>query len=639
MCIIFKIYSPIRVIECEEMIMAKQEKTKAELYREERKKRLAKAAKKNSKKSITSQSAKVAGRIITVILVLAILAAVGFVVVRQTGIIERSKTAFTIDGEPISEAEYEFYYMSNFNNYYQYAQYGYISLSTSEAPSSQPYDGALGQIEGFPEDQTPMWSDFFEYSAKQQLKYIKSCIATAKEEGIELTDEDYKAIDSNIDDFAEHAKESNYSASAYLKANYGKGMNTKLYRSILEDQQLATALQNAKTDEYKGKLTNKEINEEYKNNLTTYGKISLLSFNIPAEQVETTVESENEGEEPTTSSAPTEETLAKAAAEAEEVAKAETAAEFNSLARKIIKEDASASGSSVQTSTDSSYEDIQSVCSDEGFLAWASDTKTQAGETYVYNDGTSGSTAFFMVESIHKAPDSEVYDSRHILIKFVEDEADEVAEDAEEAIEDSEEVVDSEDAEPTTEEAKEEINVDALDLSKYDDLEFTVDNKVDGESAKNKEAYKKIQDILEEYLKGEHTEDAFADLATKYTEDTGSSETGGLYEDTKVGDFVPPYEEWCLADGRKAGDVGIVEYEGDNYKGYHLIYFIDKHNTTWKDTVKESLASAKFNEYSEELVKNAPEIENVNDKVCAEVVAFLDKIIKNNARNAAAQAG
>ena len=619
--------------------MAKQEKTKAELYREERKKRLAKAAKKNSKKSITSQSAKVAGRIITVILVLAILAAVGFVVVRQTGIIERSKTAFTIDGEPISEAEYEFYYMSNFNNYYQYAQYGYISLSTSEAPSSQPYDGALGQIEGFPEDQTPMWSDFFEYSAKQQLKYIKSCIATAKEEGIELTDEDYKAIDSNIDDFAEHAKESNYSASAYLKANYGKGMNTKLYRSILEDQQLATALQNAKTDEYKGKLTNKEINEEYKNNLTTYGKISLLSFNIPAEQVETTVESENEGEEPTTSSAPTEETLAKAAAEAEEVAKAETAAEFNSLARKIIKEDASASGSSVQTSTDSSYEDIQSVCSDEGFLAWASDTKTQAGETYVYNDGTSGSTAFFMVESIHKAPDSEVYDSRHILIKFVEDEADEVAEDAEEAIEDSEEVVDSEDAEPTTEEAKEEINVDALDLSKYDDLEFTVDNKVDGESAKNKEAYKKIQDILEEYLKGEHTEDAFADLATKYTEDTGSSETGGLYEDTKVGDFVPPYEEWCLADGRKAGDVGIVEYEGDNYKGYHLIYFIDKHNTTWKDTVKESLASAKFNEYSEELVKNAPEIENVNDKVCAEVVAFLDKIIKNNARNAAAQAG
>ena len=634
--------------------MAKKEKSAAELYREERKKRLAKAAKKNSKKSITSQSAKIVGRIITVILILAIVGAVGYVIVRQTGVIERSKTAFTIDGENISEAEYGFYYMSNFNQYYQYAQYGYIQLDVSSSPSEQEYTGDLGEIEGFPEGETPTWADFFEYSARQQLKYIKTSVATAEKAGIALTDKDNKHIDSEIDEFAENAKKSNYSASAYLKANYGKGMNIKLYRKILSEQHLSTELQETKTEKYADALTNKEINEEYKNNMTTYGKISVISFNVPAAS-----KTDEEGNTTSTKAA-----LAVAQKEAAQISEADSEQDFRKLVNQVKKDDENAAASEITESTDSSYEDLQSICSDEGFLAWAADTKTQAGETYVFDDETS-STVFFMVEPIHKAADATVYDSRHILIKFVEDEETEDAEAVEEP-EDSEEIVDEEDAEDaeieeidvsedaaaedaaeaetttdaetTTEaETEKEESVEPLDLASYGELDFKVDNKVDGETAANKEAYKKIQDILAEYLKGDHTEDAFAALAEEYTEDEGSADNGGLYEDTEIGNFVPPYEEWCFEDGRKEGDVGIVEYQGDNYKGYHLIYFIGTGVKTWKDDVKDALASAKFNEFSEKLLKKAPEIENVNEKVCDEVVAFLDSILKRNAKAAATE--
>ena len=622
--------------------MAKQEKSAAEIYREERKKRLAKAAKKNSKKSISSQSAKIAGRVVSIIIVLAIVVAVGAVVVRQTGLIERSKTAFTIDGEPISQAEYEYYYMSIFNTYYQYAQYGYISLDTSSAPSTQQYGGDLGEIENFPEDQTPTWADFFEYAARTRLEYVKAAVKNAKEAGIEVDEEITEAVEKEVDEFSESAtssENSHYSPSAYLKVNYGQGMNMKLYRHILEEQQIGSKFEEMKTNEFSDALTNKEINEEYKNNMTNYGKISLLSFNVPAESVETkaaeTEETSEDAEsEETTTSAPTEKTLAKAKSEAEAIANAGSEAEFRSLCLKISKEDKNAAESTVSEMLESSYSDISGTYSDESLLNWVSDTKTQAGETYVYDDGSTGSTVFYMVNPIHKAPDSVVYDSRHILIKFPEAEAEETADDAAEG--DDKETADSEDV-TTTEAAKEEVKAEALDLSAYTDLGFAVENTVKPEDAQNAEAYNKIQSILKEYLDGEHTEEAFAALAEKYTEDEGSASNGGLYEDTAVGSFVAPYEDFCLADGRKAGDVGIVEYVNeDNYSGYHLIYFVKTENTTWKDDVKSDLASEKYQEYANQIAADAAKVENVNEKVTAEVVAFLDKLLKRNSSNSSA---
>lgn len=617
--------------------MAKTEKNAAELYREERKARIAKAAKKNSKKSISSNVGKTAGKVIAIVVAVALIAGIGAFAVNRSGVLLRNTVAFTVGDREVSQAEYSYYYQSMYNTYAQYAAYGYISLNTSTALSAQEYDGSLGEIEDFPEDQTPMWSDFFEYATKQRIQYVKASVAKAEEMGLELTDADKAEVEKVIkqyDDYASSISEdgsTRYSLSAYLKASFGNGMSAKYFRTLMEEQQLAVAYEESKTNEYKEAVTEKQINKEYNDNILSYAVTSLRSYTFEAETVSSTDEDGNE------SAAVTDATMAAAKAKAQAFAAAVTDSEsFKTLASEAEKEAGNEKYKDYLTeedytlSADKGYDDLAYSVDDEDFLAWAFDEDTAKNSTYVVEEEDSGYTVYFMENPLHKAADTYTYDSRHILIKFKEDAA-ESAEDT-----DSKEETTSADTEEetteaeTTAEAKQEVKVETLDLSQYSDV--NVDLVVNAETAQNKAAYKEIQDILEEYLKGERTAEAFGALAEKYSEDTGSNEAGGLYEDTAAGDFVEPYDAWCLEDGRKEGDIALVEYSGSNYQGYHLIYFVARNTVTWKDSVIDALASEKLNEYVEELLdSDAAAISNIDEETCDKVVAQLDDVIKSNA--------
>ena len=108
--------------------MAKQEKTAAELYREERKARLAKAAKKNQKKHnkvIMTKGKKIA---VAALLVVALIAGIAGVAVNNSGMLERDDIALKVGDIEVTQAEYGFYYSSIFSNYLntslQYESYG-----------------------------------------------------------------------------------------------------------------------------------------------------------------------------------------------------------------------------------------------------------------------------------------------------------------------------------------------------------------------------------------------------------------------------------------------------------------------------------------------------------------------------------
>lgn len=75
--------------------------------------------------------------------------------------------------------------------------------------------------------------------------------------------------------------------------------------------------------------------------------------------------------------------------------------------------------------------------------------------------------------------------------------------------------------------------------------------------------------LMKEWLDGEHTEETFAELANKHTDDTGSNTNGGLYEDLDADtNFVDPFVDWYMEEGRKVGDYGLIKTEF----GYHLMY-------------------------------------------------------------------
>ena len=84
----------------------------------------------------------------------------------------------------------------------------------------------------------------------------------------------------------------------------------------------------------------------------------------------------------------------------------------------------------------------------------------------------------------------------------------------------------------------------------------------DGTSSISDEAWAdaeaKAQQIYDEWLAGDATEDTFAALAEEHTQDPGSMTTGGLYEEVFPGQMVTEFNDWCFADGRQVGDVVVM---------------------------------------------------------------------------------
>lgn len=80
------------------------------------------------------------------------------------------------------------------------------------------------------------------------------------------------------------------------------------------------------------------------------------------------------------------------------------------------------------------------------------------------------------------------------------------------------------------------------------------------------------QAVLDEWLAGEATEESFTELTYLYSEDTGSNENGGLYEnlDAESG-FVQEFVDWYMDESRQPGDYGLIRTE----YGYHVMYFVE----------------------------------------------------------------
>ena len=95
------------------------------------------------------------------------------------------------------------------------------------------------------------------------------------------------------------------------------------------------------------------------------------------------------------------------------------------------------------------------------------------------------------------------------------------------------------------------------------------------------------------------TEDNFAALAGEHTQDPGSQETGGLYEDVKPGDMVTEFNDWCFAEGRAVGDHGIVE----TTHGYHIMYF-SGFSESYYESAQEVAAGEDYDAWISPLLEN-----------------------------------
>ena len=111
----------------------------------------------------------------------------------------------------------------------------------------------------------------------------------------------------------------------------------------------------------------------------------------------------------------------------------------------------------------------------------------------------------------------------------------------------------------------------------------------------------KAQEILDEWTKGDATEDSFAALANEKSEDPGSNTNGGLYEDVYEGQMVEPFENWCFDESRQYADTGLVQ----TTYGYHVMFYVGS-TPMWVEYAESDWNTEKSNQLMATLVENNP---------------------------------
>ncbi len=109
------------------------------------------------------------------------------------------------------------------------------------------------------------------------------------------------------------------------------------------------------------------------------------------------------------------------------------------------------------------------------------------------------------------------------------------------------------------------------------------------------------QEILDQWLAGDKTEESFAALANSKSEDGGSNTNGGLYEDVYTGQMVEPFDAWCFDEARQSGDYGLVKTD----YGYHVMYFVDS-RPQWKVYAQSDWTNEQINAMIDGLTQAYP---------------------------------
>lgn len=121
--------------------------------------------------------------------------------------------------------------------------------------------------------------------------------------------------------------------------------------------------------------------------------------------------------------------------------------------------------------------------------------------------------------------------------------------------------------------------------------------------------------VLNEWKSGDATEESFGELATTYTDDTGSASTGGLYEDIAPGsNYVEEFLAWAIDMNRKTGDTDIVKTQF----GYHIMYFVSG-EPQWLSTATTQLLSERTTAMINEAEVQWPMKVNYRNIVLAEL--------------------
>ena len=105
------------------------------------------------------------------------------------------------------------------------------------------------------------------------------------------------------------------------------------------------------------------------------------------------------------------------------------------------------------------------------------------------------------------------------------------------------------------------------------------------------------EEILEEWKNGAATEDSFAELCKKYTQDTSAVENGGLFEQVTKTGMTEELSNWIFDSSRQTGDTVAITVSDTTY----VLYYIGQDQPEWKINIKNTLVSDTMSQHMQDI--------------------------------------
>lgn len=311
-----------------------------------------------------------------------------FIIVWNSGLIQKNATAVTIDGESYSVAETGYFYQYAYNQWYsQMGSYAsYFGLDTSAPLSSQIYDEETGET----------WADYFASEGIANMKWTIAAYNAAQESGYEWSDEDEASWTSTKTSLEEYAKSNGVSYKNILKYNYGKYITPSLFEKLTRMQITALSYAQGISDGFS--FTADEIAKNYEENPLDYDVADYELVTVSG----TPDSKDADGNDIEVTDEMKEEAMAAAKVNAEAILAAYEAG--TSLEDAAGNEDYNATYSD---RADSSY-------SDTDVLNWVFDDDRAEGDTTIIEGESSYSVLLFHSRG---REEYNTVDVRHILVK------------------------------------------------------------------------------------------------------------------------------------------------------------------------------------------------------------------------------
>ena len=482
-----------------------------------------------------------ANRLYGTIAVVFVLVAALLVVV-NSGVLERSATAITVDGENYTAAQMNYYYYGIKNSIINSGYSSFYGIDTSVAMDKQNMSDTAKMLLQVTDEGDITWDQFFRDYATRQLSVQVMAAKEAEANGMGEDDDIRAEVNEVIDSITAGAKEQGYTLKSYLKLAYGSTMTVSTFKKMMTLEEVATHYMQHYQEELS--YTESQLEEYYQANSSDFDVASYEYIYFKGTADSTTDADGNTVQ-------PTEEESAAALQKAKDAANA---------ALEQVK------GGELLVKVAKDYESIGTYShpeagtySGDAATKWVFDESRQEGDTEIVENGTS---IYLLVFHSRTRNDYNTVDVRHILFK---------------------------------------VDTTGLD-SKAEDYQAKLEELKAG---KKQEA----ENALQAWKDGDATEDSFAALANKMSDDTGSNTNGGLYKQVYKNKMVTGFNDWCFDESRKAGDTGIVENDG-NYIGYHVMYFVGTDDPYWMVQVRNAMMNKEYSEWSANLVKDITATEN-----------------------------